>query len=85
MIKTFILSTELFWGWRSILDTSIYDNENKIITQILYELKEFLKSRNLQELVKKVDEMTLHFHNDLYDVIHNESNVLYYICDHCHN
>jgi hypothetical protein len=85
MIKTFIISSELFWGWKSSLNTSKYNTHEKIIKKVKDDLKEFLNSRNLLELVKKVDEMTLHIHNEMHDIIH-EDNPLgpFYLCDHCH-
>lgn len=86
-VRTFQVSSDLFWGYRMSIDISRYDNIKSIIDYVKNDIKTFLLSRNLQCLVEKLDECRFHIHEpyDVFqDLINSTSNSdVIYICDHC--
>lgn len=87
MIRTFQISSDLFWGYRLIIDMSKFSDISTIIDYIKNDIRTFLLSRNLQCLVEKLDACKFHIHDPYStysDILKNTTseNVIY-ICDHC--
>lgn len=86
-MRTFQISSDLFWGYRISIDISHFDGIKSIIDYIKSDIRTFLLSRNLQCLVEKLDECKFHIHQP-YDVFQDIKNLttiddVIYICDHC--
>lgn len=86
-LRTFQVSSELFWGYRMVLDISHFDNVKSIIEYVKSDIRTFLLSRNLQLLVEKLDECKFHIHEpyETFEKVINNSTSkdVIYICDHC--
>jgi hypothetical protein len=86
-LRTFQISSELFWGYRMVLDITHFDNIKSIIEYVKSDIRTFLLSRNLQLLVEKLDECKFHIHEPcetFEKVINNSTSYdVIYICDHC--
>lgn len=86
-IRTFQISSDLFWGYRMSIDISHFDTIKSIIDYVKSDIKTFLLSRNLQCLVEKLDECKFHIHQpyDIFDDLMNytTNKDVIYICDHC--
>ena len=86
-LRTFQLSSDLFWGYKITLDISRFDTIRSVIEYVKSDLRTFLLSRNLQCLVEKLDECKFHIHepHDTFEeLVHNSTcNDIVYICDHC--
>jgi hypothetical protein len=87
IIRTFQLSSDLFWGYKMSIDISRFDNIQCIIEYVKNDIKTFLLSRNLLCLVEKLDSCRFHIHQpyDMFEHLINytTSNDIIYICDHC--
>lgn len=86
-IRTFQISSDLFWGYRMSIDISKFDDIKSIVSYVKSDIRTFLLSRNLQCLVEKLNECKFHIHQPydvLQDLMNNTTtdNVVY-ICDHC--
>jgi hypothetical protein len=81
----FQISATLFWGWQSYVDIDEYDTIEKVVEKVKIDLKKYMKNANLEELVRKVDEMKLHSHDDTQSIFYNNGreDQIYYLCDHC--
>lgn len=86
-LRTFQISSDLFWGYRMVVDLSHFDNIKSIIEYVKNDIRTFLLSRNLQCLVEKLDECKFHIHqpHDVFQDLVNYTtlNDVIYICDHC--
>ena len=87
MLRTFQVSSELFWGYRVTVDILHFDDVKAIITYVKQDLKTFLLSRNLQGLINKLDNAKFHIHHPYSSyselVTMTNDNDIIYICDHC--
>ena len=86
-LRKFQISASLFWGWQSTLDIDEYDTIEKIVTHVKFELKQYFRQANLEDLVEKVATMNLHCHTHD-NVFEDSANFDYnreiiYLCDHC--
>jgi hypothetical protein len=86
-IRTFQISSDIFWGYRMSIDISHFDDIKSVIDYIKSDIRTFLLSRNLQCLVEKLDECKFHIHQP-YDVFQDLLNYttnsdIIYVCDHC--
>ena len=86
-LRTFQLSSELFWGYRVNVIVNHYDSIASIIEYVKGDIRTFLLSRNLQLLVEKLDKCRFHFHSpfDTYEDLVNKTDdqTVIYVCDHC--
>lgn len=86
-VRTFQISSDLFWGYRVEVDISHFDDIGHIIDYVRSDIRTFLLSRNLQCLVEKLDECHFHIHSpfDNYDELLRKTTVdtVVYVCDHC--
>jgi hypothetical protein len=57
--RTFQISDNLFWGFKSSVNIDHYTNSDDIVLEVKNRLKAFLKQNNLLELADKVDEKVL--------------------------
>jgi hypothetical protein len=80
-LTTFILSSELFWGFSVTININDFCNNEEIIKYIKKELKAFLMIKNLQLLVEKVNTLELHMHDEFENL---KLQNIWYICDHKH-
>ncbi len=80
-MTTFILSADLFWGFNCILNLHDFNSNDEIIEYMKKELKSFLYTKNLLNLVEKVDSMNLHMHDSFENL---KTSDIWYICDHPH-
>jgi hypothetical protein len=86
-IRTFQLSSDLFWGYRVCVDVGNFDCMTSLIEYIKGDIKQFLLSKNLQMLVEKLDQCRFHIHSP-YDEFNDMLNrtddrTVIYVCDHC--
>lgn len=85
--RTFQISSDLFWGFSKNIDLATVTSLDEVIKIVKTDLKCFLKTRNLQALVEKVDDMKLHMHQPGYpfsQLLEQTSvNDILYLCDHC--
>lgn len=86
-IRTFQISSDLFWGYKMSIDISYFDNVKEIIDYVKSDIRTFLLSKNLQCLVEKLEASKFHIHQP-YDVLqdlknYTTNNDIIYICDHC--
>jgi hypothetical protein len=83
--RLFQISATLFWGWQSKIDIEEYYTIDKVIIKIQENLKQFFKDANLEDLVKEVDNMRLHCHEDIEHMFSKnvKPNEIFYLCDHC--
>lgn len=83
----FQISSDLFWGFQSLIDLRSYTTLTDVVSDIKKDLKHFLMTRNLQVLSEKVDAMELHVHHPYssLDDIRTKcpSYEIIYLCDHC--
>lgn len=82
MIKTFVISDELFYGFSVMLDPSLFDSIKSVIQHVKDKLKAVFTLHNLELLCRRVDELDLHIHDVKFisDIQHHE---IIYICSHC--
>lgn len=86
-IRTFQLSSDLFWGYRVCVDVGSFDCMKNLIEYIKGDIKQFLLSKNLQMLIEKLDQCRFHIHSP-YDEFHDllnrtDERTVIYVCDHC--
>jgi hypothetical protein len=85
--KTFQVSSDLFWGYRVQVDVTRFDSVAAIIDYIKSDMRRFLSSKNLQNLVEKLNATKFHIHHpfDTYSELlnHPDRNMIIYVCDHC--
>jgi hypothetical protein len=85
--RIFQVSSELFWGYRMLIDISKFDEIQSIINYVKCDIRTFLLSRNLISLVEKLESSRFHIHSpyDNYDDLLNRTNEkeVIFICDHC--
>jgi hypothetical protein len=81
----FQISATLFWGWQSYVNINDCDTIERVVDKVKTDLKKYLQNANLEELVKKVDEMHLHTHEDIETIFYDRSRAdqIFYLCDHC--
>lgn len=86
-VRTFQLSSDLFWGYRVNVDVGNFDCITSIIDYIKSDVRQFLLSRNLQMLVEKLDMCRFHIHSpydEYYDLLQKtDERTVIYVCDHC--
>ena len=70
MRRIFQVSSELFWGYREIIDVNVYASTEEICTFIQKQLKAFFTLHNLLALAEKVDTLKLHIHAP-FETIHD--------------
>ncbi len=81
------VSSELFWGFRVVVDIVHFDSVNAIIQYVQDDLRLHLQSRNLQALVEKLKNTNFHIHSphSSYENLLKQTteHSVIYICDHC--
>lgn len=87
MNRTFQVSSDLFWGYKSVLDVSVYETLDDICKHIQQQMKQFFVSHNLLALAEKVDSVKLHIHSPIQTIediyLHTSHDTIIYVCDHC--
>ena len=83
----FQISANIYWGFqiklkRYLVKELISNSNDKLIKYIKNEMKSFFKNNNLLELNEGIDNLQLHFHYNMDEIL--ESKEIIYVCDHCH-
>lgn len=86
-LRTFQVSSDLFWGYRMTLDMNRMGSEKDIVRALKADMKAFFLKANLELLALKVDSMDFHLHlrggiKALMDDATEDT--ITYICDHSH-
>lgn len=85
MIKTFIISDELFQGYRMLLDPMLFDSIKALIKHVKDNIRALLTTNNLEMLVNKIDKIDLHIHEFKFITeIQKSDNSIIYMCSHSH-
>lgn len=84
---TFQISANIYWGFqlkirKSLVKELIKETNDKLIKYIKDDMKYFFKNNNLLELSEGIDNLKLHFHCNVNEIL--DSNNIIYVCDHCH-
>lgn len=82
--RVFQISDALFWGYSLKIDLDELDSCEEIITKIKLDLTTFLKKKNLQMLIEKVEAQTYHCLEFGKILTKTEPNSIVYLCGHCH-
>ena len=84
MLKTFIISDELFQGYSIIVDVMLFDSIKSLTTYVKEKLKALFVKNNLEILCKKVDKLNLHIHECKFiSELQTQDNFIIYLCSHC--
>jgi hypothetical protein len=85
--RTFQISSEVFWGYRMLIDISNFDSIKSITDYMKNDVRLFLSSRNLQLLIEKLDTSNFHIHSpfDTFEDLlrKTDHSSVIYVCDHC--
>lgn len=89
--KTFIISSQYFWGFKTIIDLDIFKNKTKpeIVEKVIDTLRHVLRSNNLIVLLEMLDglhghtKIDFHVHDCSIEQIYDSNNRdAIYICSH---
>lgn len=81
--RKFIASSDLFLGYEVDIDISNCSNINDIINIFIEDLKKCLIRNNFIVLLEKLNNSNFHIHDVTFnDIINNDDNMIYYLCDH---
>lgn len=85
MIKTFIISDEIFQGYKLLLDPMLFDSIKSLIEHVKDNIKALLIINNFEILIKKINKIDLHIHEYKFitDIQKSDNNIIY-ICSHSH-
>jgi hypothetical protein len=78
------LSTDLFWGFAAYVDETVYESPKEMVLEVKRQLINFLKSKNLQVLADKANELQLYYHENEFPPSEIYKNEIVYLCDSCH-
>ncbi len=86
-IRPFQFSCALFLGYRAHIDLDLCDTLDDIINSATQNLRNFLKSNNLEVLCEKLDNFHYHIHDTTFvDILMSTptpGKVEFYICGQC--
>lgn len=87
MNRTFQVSSDLFWGYKMVVDISTYETLDDICKYMQKQMKQFFVTHNLLALAEKVDSLKLHIHSPIQTMddifLHTTPDMIIYVCDHC--
>lgn len=86
MIKTFVISDDLFHGFSVILNPMLFDSIKSLLEHIKNKLKAIFVLNNLELLAQKVDNLDLHLHGAKFisDLQEKPEEDIIYICSYSH-
>lgn len=84
MLKTFIISDELFQGYQVVVDPSLFESIKALCEYVKNILKTVMIQNNLENIAKKVEKLELHIHNVMFiDQVQQSKDDIIYLCNHC--
>ena len=84
--RTFIISSNIWGGWRTIIDINLCNSLEDIVDNVVNKLDSTLKNNNFEELHHKLvnKHNQMHIHNHTFDQIKNSIDTdMFFVCDHC--
>jgi len=82
--RTFIASSELFSGFKVIIDIRNINTLDDIINIFIDELKKILKKYNFEILLEISNNCKFHIHTHTLEyILTSNENEIFYMCDHC--
>ena len=79
------MSSDLFGGFRMMIDIRSIGSEQNIIQIFKIRLNELFKSHNLPYLVNEVNKRDFHIHSHSFEeiLVQDSADTVVYVCDHC--
>jgi hypothetical protein len=82
--RKFIASSEYFLGYEVLIDITVYNSIDTIITYFYEHLMNTLVINNFEIFIEYLKQRKLHIHDFVYEDIKNSHpSQIFYICDRC--
>jgi len=89
-VRTFQISSKLFWGFKVNLNINEFFSNEQIVNTVISMLRNILTTNNLIDLLESLDggnnkqKMDFHIHDKSYvDILNSKSDEIFYVC--CHD
>ena len=82
--RIFTISAELFGGYSLKVDLDEIESTEEVIALVKSDLTNFLKQKNLQMLIEKLEKQIYHCLSFGDILIETQPNSTIYLCGHCH-
>ena len=82
--RKFVVSCEIFSGYNSMIDITLIESIDDIITFFKKKLESVLKEHNLEALIEILKKTNFHIHSHtIEDILTSDINDIFFICNHC--
>ena len=82
--RKFVVSCEIFSGYNSMIDITLIESIDDIITFFKKKLESVLKEHNLEALIEILKKTNFHIHSHtIEDILISDINDIFFICNHC--